>query len=251
VNTSSRATRSIVVLKIGGSVLTNLESYADAARFVAERHEHEPDAAFVVVVSAQHGETDALLATANTLATRPDPAIVDLLWSTGELRSVALLTLALQARGVRATGANVHETGLVTGERFGGRPSLHAMKLRALLAGHDVVVVPGFLARGLGDRVVSLGRGGSDLTAVIVAATLGAARCELIKDVAGYYAADPKVDPAADHLPALDYERSLAMADAGCGLVQRAALETAHAHGLPMVVRSMAATHATVLSTRS
>jgi aspartate kinase len=251
VTTSSRAPRSIVVLKIGGSVLTDRESYGAAAAFVAARHEDEPDAAFVVVVSAQHGETDALLATAQTLATQPDPAIVDLLWSTGELRSVALMTLALQARGVRGTGANVHETGLVTGERYGGRPSLQPLKLQALLATHDVVVVPGFLARGPGDRVVSLGRGGSDLTAVIVAAALGAARCELIKDVAGYYAADPKFDPTAAHLPELDYERSLAMADAGCGLVQRAALETAHAHGLPIVVRSMAATHATVLSTRS
>ena len=244
--------RPVLVLKIGGSILTDLDSYARAARFVARRREDEPGVTFVVVVSAQQGDTDAMLGTALGLAPQPDPAMVDLLWSTGELRSVALLTLALQSRGVRATGANVHQTGLSAMDQpDASRPAVDPSKLRALLARHDVVVVPGFLACGAGDRVVSLGRGGSDLTAVVLAAALGALRCELIKDVGGYFAADPKFDAAANHLPELDYDRSLAMADAGCGLVQRAALETARAHRLRIVVRAIDTAHATVLKTRS
>ena len=246
---ASPSPRPVVVLKIGGSILTDLDSYARAARFVARRHEDEPGVTFVVVVSAQQGDTDAMLETAHGLAPQPDPAMVDLLWSTGELRSVALLTLALHSQSVRATGANVHQTGLVaTGGPGSPRPTVEPFKLRALLAGHEVVVVPGFLACGGGNRVVSLGRGGSDLTAVVLATALGALRCELIKDVGGYFAADPKVDPTANHLPELDYDRSLAMADAGCGLVQRAALETARAHSLRIVVRAIDTAHATVLS---
>jgi aspartate kinase len=239
----------IVVVKIGGSVLIDLDAYREAAAFIAARCADEPDAGFVVVVSAQHGETDALLETACAMTAEPDRAMVDLLWSTGELRSVALLTLALHSCGVLATGANVHEAGLVSGDSTApGRPLLHPLRLRRLLADADVVVVPGFLARGRGDQVVSLGRGGSDLTAVVVAAGLNAIRCELIKDVSGYYSSDPKGDPLASHVPHLDFDRSLALADEGCELVQRAALETARAHGLPLVVRSMAAAPATILS---
>lgn len=241
--------RPVVVLKIGGSVLTHLDSYARVARFIARRQLDEPAVTYTVVVSAQQGDTDAMLATAHCLASQPDPAMVDLLWSTGELRSVALLTMALQSQGVRATGANVHQTGVVAANHHdSARPMVHPFKIRALLGVHDVVVVPGFLACGAGDRVVSLGRGGSDLTAVVLAAALGALRCELIKDVGGYFAADPKVDPAARHLPEIDYDRSLTMADAGCGLVQRAALETARAHSLRIVVRAIDTGHATVLS---
>jgi aspartate kinase len=248
----SAASSPIVVLKIGGSVLVDLAAYRHAARFIASRRAGEPHAKFVVVVSAQHGDTDALFATASEIAADPDRAMVDLLWSTGELRSAALLTLALQSCGVAAAGANVHEAGIVDGDPpANGRPRLHPLRLRRLLADADVVVIPGFLARAGGDRLVSLGRGGSDLTAVVVAAGLRAIRCELIKDVAGYYSSDPKRDPLARHIPHLDFERSLALADAGCELVQRAALETARAEGLPLVVRSMATPRATTLSSGS
>jgi aspartate kinase len=239
----------IVVIKIGGSVLVDLAAYHQAARFIATRREDEPHLKLVVVVSAQNGDTDALLAMACALTEDPDREMVDLLWSTGELRSVALLTLALQSCGVRATGANVHATGLTLArDAPDRRPVLNALRLRHLLEAADVVVVPGFLARSPGDRVVSLGRGGSDLTAVVVAAGLDATRCELIKDVGGYFSSDPKSDPLASHLPHLDFDRSLALADGGCELVQRAALEAARAHGLPIVVRSMATAQATVLS---
>ena len=239
----------IAVLKIGGSVLNGIDSYHEAARFVAGRCAAEPDTKFVVVVSAEFGHTDALLGLARSFGPAPDPAQLDLLWSTGELRSVALLAMALRAAGVRVAAANVHQSGLV--RESSGHPSLSPITLRSLLAVHEVVVVPGFLARGAADAIVSLGRGGSDLSAVLIAAGLDASRCELIKDVDGYYSANPKVSSEAAHLPHVDFERSLAMADAGCRLVQRQAIEAARVHAVAIVVRSMRADRSTVLSHRS
>ena len=232
----------IAILKIGGSVLTDAASFGRAAEFVAHRLAEEPGTKLVVVVSAEHGVTDALLEMARGVCRSPDPQMVDLLWSTGELRSVALLALALQARGVRATGINVHQTGLTEPQGAGAPGHAHFRPLRLLaeLAGHAVVVVPGFLARAAGDAVKSLGRGGSDLTAVLLAAGLGAGRCELVKDVSGYFSKDPNRHPDAPHVPVLSYAAALAMADDGCELVQRAAITAAQEHAVPVVVRSIA-----------
>jgi aspartate kinase len=237
----------VAVLKIGGSVLVGPHAYRDAAAFIVERLRNRPGERIVAVVSAELGTTDALLDTARAIVDEPDPVSLDLLWSTGELRSAALLALSLQAAGVKAAAINVHQTGIwqPSNSRDRGASRIRPLRLRALLAQHDVVVAPGFLARGSGDTIVSLGRGGSDLTAVILAAGLGATRCELIKDVPGYFTADPKVDPSARPISALPYARAIAMADDGCELVQRAALEAAEAHGLALQVSAIGAEHTT------
>jgi aspartate kinase len=233
--------KTVTVIKIGGSVLREAAAYRRAAAFLSRRLKEHPGERLVVVVSAEYGVTDTLLAIARDIVPEPDPATLDLLWSTGELRSAALLALQLQALGVRATAVNVHQTGLTEPDVSGrpGRIGIRALRLAAALAVNDVVVAPGFLARGGGDAVVSLGRGGSDLTAVLLAVGLGARRCELVKDVPGYYDADPNVDPSAAHLPSLGFDRALAMADAGCDLVQRQALEAARDRRLPLVVSAM------------
>jgi aspartate kinase len=228
----------VSVVKIGGSVLTNRAAYRRVAAFIAARIFDSPGERLLVVVSAEHGLTDALLSEARDIAGDPDSATLDLLWSTGETRSAALLTLHLHAAGVSASALNAHQTGLVAPDAAGGA-TMRALRLRAALAGHDVVVAPGFLARGIADRVVSLGRGGSDLTAVLIAAGLGAVRCELVKDVPGYFSADPHAHAGATHLPSIDYTCALAMADRGCDLVQRAALELARDRGVPLVVRAI------------
>jgi aspartate kinase len=234
-------TRAIAVIKIGGSVLSGTAAYGRAADYLAARLTESPGERLVVVVSAEHGMTDALLEAARAIVAIPDPAALDLLWSTGELRSAALLALELQARGVRAAALNVHQTGITApdGHTERGHVGIRSLRLRAALARHDAVVAPGFLARGDADSVVSLGRGGSDLTAVLLAAGLGARRCELIKDVPGYFSADPNADASAAHLPAVDFARALAMARAGCDLVQRQALEAARDRGLPLIVRAI------------
>ena len=221
------------VLKIGGSVLTGPAGYRQAAAFVARLA--DSGKRLVVVVSAEKGHTDALLDEARRYASEPDSGLLDLLWSTGELRSVALLTLLLRAAGTSAVGLNAHETGLVA---HPDRIDLQPDTLLASLTRASVVVVPGFLATK-GHRLVTLGRGGSDLSAVIIAARLGAPRCVLVKDVDGYYTADPVLDPSARLVPGIGYREALQLADAGCPLVQRDALAAGLDAGVEIVVRSL------------
>lgn len=221
------------VLKIGGSVLTGPAGYRQAAAFVARLA--ASGKRIVVVVSAEKGQTDALLDEARRYAKEPEQGLLDLLWSTGELRSVALLTLLLRAAGTTAVGLNAHETGLVA---YPDRVDLQPDTLLASLTRCSVVVVPGFVATR-GQRLVTLGRGGSDLSAVIIAARLGAPRCILVKDVDGYFTADPVADPSARLVAGVGYQEALRMADAGCPLVQRDALAAGLDAGVEIVVRSL------------
>ena len=225
------------VLKLGGSVLYDDRSYAKAARFLQTRLALNQDERLVVIVSAQYGTTDRLLAQAQTIASDPSPLTLDLLWSTGELRSVAVLALHLQKIGVPAVPFNVHQTGLVADRATG--TSVRPSRLLAALAHARVVIVPGFLGVSADGAIASLGRGGSDLTAVLLADAIRADACELIKDVAGYYTADPHRDPAARQIHHLSAAEALRMADQGCDLVQRGALAAAAESGLHLVVRSM------------
>lgn len=225
------------VLKIGGSVLRDDRSYASVARFLQTRLTLNQDERLVVIVSAQYGTTNYLQAEAQTIADDPAQTALDLLWSTGELRSVALLALHLQKVGVSAVPFNVHQTGLISDRATG--TSVRPLRLLDALAHARIVVVPGFLGVSDGGAIASLGRGGSDLTAVLLASAIRAETCELIKDVAGYYTADPNRDPGAQQIHHLSVADAIRMADAGCDLVQRAALVAASATDLEIVVRSM------------
>jgi aspartate kinase len=231
----------VVVIKIGGSVFTDLAAYKRCAAYLKKRVDEAPQEQLVVVVSAEFGMTDRLEALARQLCLAPDPGTLDLLWSTGEVQSVATLTLCLHAEGVPAVGLSVHECGLRAPHQDEAveHVVVEGPSLRSRIAGVPVAVVPGFLARGPGDRVVSLGRGGSDLTAVLLAAGLGAVRCELIKDVPGYFDKDPHRFADAAPLDHITYARALAMARDGCDLVQARAIEAAARHGTPVIVRSL------------
>ncbi|MFI5177938.1 MAG: hypothetical protein ACHQO8_05230 [Vicinamibacterales bacterium] len=238
---SRRASIDLTVLKLGGSVLTDRKAYRAAAAFLAARAVAS-GARLLVVVSAELGHTDALLAEAQSFSADPDTEALDLLWSTGELRSVALLTLALKAAGVDAAGFNAHATGLRAGRNT---VALNPLALRAAIVRHAVVVVPGFLATER-QRLVTLGRGGSDFSAVILAVALGADRLELIKDVDGYFTADPRASPAAELIPHLHVDDALRLAEGGCPLVQRRAVAAARDARLPLVVRSLTSQGTTV-----
>lgn len=225
------------VLKLGGSIFRTDRSYAEAAHFLQTRLALNQDERLVVIVSAQYGTTDFLEAEARTIANDPSPIALDLLWSTGELRSVALLALQLQKIGVSAVPFNVHQTGLVADAA--GVTSVRPQRLLAALAYARIVIVPGFLGVGSDGAVASLGRGGSDLTAVLLAAAIRADTCELIKDVPGYFTADPHRDPAARQIHHLSIAEAIRIAEAGCDLVQRAALVAACGASLHLVVRSL------------
>jgi aspartokinase len=230
----------VVVVKLGGSLLTDVQAFRRAALFLKHRGQTTTQERFVVVVSAQKGLTDTLERRARSVVRTPALRALDLLWSTGELRSVALLSLHLQAIGVSSVGLNVHETGLeITPDDAAGPTPTGMRTLRSTVANHAVVIVPGFFATRPDGAIVSLNRGGSDLTAVLLATGLGASRCELIKDVPGYFDCDPRKDKRARHLASLSFEEALQMADRGCQLVQRCAISVAYAAKLPLVVRSL------------
>lgn len=235
------AGNAIAVIKVGGSILVDSRAYQRAAIFIRHRHHAAPEERFVVVVSAQEGVTDALERVARKIAATPNPTALDLLWSTGELRSVALLVLHLQSLGVSAAALNVHGAGLTVPEEGRGASGvrLRSGQLLSALKDHPVAVVPGFFAADSTNAIISLGRGGSDLTAVLLAEGLEACRCELIKDVPGYFTSDPHRDPTARPVPHLTFEKALALADEGCDLVQRKAIESAARASLPLVVRSL------------
>lgn len=234
------------VLKIGGSVLRDEASYAATAEFLRCRLIEQADERLVVIVSAQYGATDELLADASAIAAEPCRDALDLLWSTGELKSVARLTLHLQRIGVGAIPFNVHQAGLVACSELSrgtgggtGTTTVRPLRLLAALAASRVVIVPGFLGVSAGGTITSLGRGGSDLTAVLLATAVRADACELIKDVPGYFTADPHRDAGARQIHDLPIDEALRMADGGCDLVQRAALAAAAQAGLHLVIRSM------------
>lgn len=193
------------------------------------------------MVSAQKGLTDELERLAHGIKESPNPRTLDLLWSTGEMRSVALLTLHLEELGVPAVGLNVHERGL----RYSG-PDQAEAKVQSLSSQlhyafdqHSMVVVPGFFGTLTSGTIVSLGRGGSDLSAVLLTHELEAERCELIKDVPGYFTEDPDTTPDAERMSSISYERAIEMAQRGCELIQPVALEAAREHSLKLVVRGL------------
>ena len=231
----------VVVIKLGGSVLADDRAYRQVARSLVSRLHNGSEERFVVVVSARKGLTDELERLARGITDYPNPRTLDLLWSTGEMRSVALLTLHLEELGVTAVGLNAHETGL----RFnnsrpaGARIESLSGELRRAFHDHSMVVVPGFFATLTNGTWVSLGRGGSDLSAVLLAQELEAEECELVKDVSGYFTEDPNVNRRAEHLARLSYEQALDMADAGCELGHPGAVRAARAAGLRLVVRSL------------
>lgn len=228
------------VVKLGGSVLRNRNDYLGAAGFLDKRLRCCPARRLAVVVSAQYGRTDGLQRLAQELIPRPERRTLDLLWSCGELHSVALMTLCLQRLGVPARGLNVHESGLVLGKGvpLEDGPSLQSGPLLQALGQHPVVVVPGFFACA-DQSLVSLGRGGSDLTALLLAEGLGLHCCELVKDVPGYFSTDPNQSGNARPLPFLSYRQALEMARQGCDLVQPQALEAAARTGIRLLIRSL------------
>jgi aspartate kinase len=230
----------VVVVKLGGSVLPGVPSYSRAADFLKCEVRRRAGGRILAVVSAEFGHTEVLAHEARALHREPDLRMLDLLWSTGEIRSVALLTLALQQAEVRATGLNAHQAGL-RAMGGGGSIEFHLLQIRAALAMHDVVVVPGFLATRC-QALVTLGRGGSDLSAVLLARALAATECVLIKDVDGYFTADPATDATATRIDTLTYAEAINKADEGCSLVQEQALTEGQRAGFPLVVRSMSGT---------
>lgn len=230
-----------VVYKLGGSILRRSVDYTFYANRLSDELRDHAGVQLVVVVSARYGHTDRLLTQVRAAGGDDEAAATSLLLATGELQSVARLTFALTRTGVNAVGVGPEQTGITlqAGTAAENRLRVDPARIESFLSDYQVVVVPGFVGTTATGAWVTLGRGGSDLSAVALAAALKAERCELIKDVPGYFTADPKREAEAQHLSALDYQQAIQMAVDGCDLVQLDALRYAHAQRLQLIIRDL------------
>jgi aspartate kinase len=220
---------SLVVQKYGGSSVAN----ATRIRHVAQRiaRERAEGSEVVAVVSARGDTTDELLALASAVSDDPDPRELDMLLATGEHESATLLSMALHSLGVPAISLTGAQAGITTDGQYGRAriANVEPARVRAELERGNVVIVAGFqgqsgVAEGLAETT-TLGRGGSDTTAVALAAALGAERCQIFTDVLGIYTADPRVVAGARQLPVIGYEEMLELAHQGAQVMQVRAVE--------------------------
>lgn len=228
-----------MVQKYGGSSVADAEGIRRAAKHAAETY--RAGHAVVVVVSAMGDTTDDLLDLASLVSPRPDPGSLDFLLTTGELVSTALLAIVLRDLGIRARTFTGASAGLITDDVHGQARLVRVEPrlVEAALARGEIAVVAGFQGRSLhGDEVTSLGRGGSDMTAVALAAALGAGVCEIYTDVDGMYTADPRTVPTARKLDVVAGDQMLELAASGAKILQLRCVEYARRFGIPIRVRS-------------
>ncbi len=228
----------IVVQKYGGSSVAT----AEHIKAVADRVKRANDSGLglVVTVSAMGKQTDRLLRLAGEVSRDPSPREIDQLLSTGELQSVALLAMALHDRGVAATSLTGSQAGMKTTGRYGSGiiSGIQPDRLRGLLDEGQVAIVAGFQGvNTLGD-IMTLGRGGSDTTAVALAAALGADRCEIFTDVDGVYTADPRIVPEARRIPKILSSEMAEMSWRGAKVMHPRAVELGALYGVEIHVKS-------------
>jgi aspartate kinase len=228
----------LIVQKYGGtSVGDPLRIQRVAARVAARRAAGD---SLVVVVSAMAGETNRLVALAHEMAGEPDRRETDVLIATGEQVTVALLAIALNDAGCQAVSFLGHQVRIATDSSFGKAriKSIDGTRITAALAAGRVVVVAGFQGADLDDNITTLGRGGSDTSAVALAAALHADGCEIYTDVEGVFTSDPRLCPHARKLARISYDEMLELASLGAKVLQIRSVEFAKRYGVPLHVRS-------------
>lgn len=229
---------SLIIQKYGGTSVGSLERIREVAGRIARtrREGHQ----VVVVVSAMSGETNRLVALAHEVTRSPNEREMDMLLSTGERVTIALLAMALQEQGCPAASFTGRQVGIFTDSAHTNAriERISAERLSESLAQGVVPVVAGFQGIDARSDVTTLGRGGSDTTAVALAAALKAERCEIYTDVEGVYTTDPNIVPNARKLKRISYEEMLEMASLGAKVLQARSVEFAMKYGVPVLVRS-------------
>lgn len=228
----------IVVQKYGGTSVGSLDKIRFVAGKVAQRYRAGHDIA--VVVSAMAGETDRLIRLAKELSSNPDPREMDMLVSTGEQVSIALLAMAIKDMGVPARSLLGFQIGIKTDDAFMKARILDidASALKKAFAAKEVAVVAGFQGITDGMDITTLGRGGSDTSAVALAAVLGADICEIYTDVDGVYTCDPNIYNKARRLERISYDEMLEMASLGAKVLQTRSVEFAKKYNVPILVKN-------------
>lgn len=230
--------KKIIVQKFGGTSVADTDKIKNVARTVIREKENGNDV--VVVVSAMGHTTDYLVKMAKDLSDNPSGREMDMLLSTGEGVSIALLAMAIQAQGYDAISFNAMQIGIMT-ENVHSKArivDIKTDKLRKNLNEGKIIVVAGFQGVTPDGEITTLGRGGSDTSAVALAAALNAERCDIYTDVEGVYTTDPRIVPTASRLDKISYEEMLELAHAGANVLHPRSVETAKCFNMPMRVRS-------------
>lgn len=227
---------STVVLKFGGASVATPESFSQIARLIVARK--KDFARVVVVVSAMGDTTDELLTLAHKVNARPPRRELDMLLSVGERISVALLAMALDVEGCEAISFTGSQSGIITTEAHANACIINVRPHRIIphLEAGKVVIVAGFQGVSRGGEITTLGRGGSDTTAVALGIALGAAKVEFYKDVDGIFESDPKQNPNARLLRNLSYEDALQIVRQGAQVLHARCLELAARNEIPLHV---------------
>jgi len=228
----------LVVQKFGGTSVADIDKIKNVADAVIREKRNGNNV--VVVVSAMGHTTDYLVKMAKDITDTPSPREMDMLLSTGEGISIALLAIALQARGYEAVSLNAMQIGIHTEDKHmkARITDIEKSRIEKELNAGKIVVVAGFQGVTQDGEITTLGRGGSDITAVALAAILGADRCDIYTDVDGVYTADPRIVNNATKLDEISYEEMLELAQAGANVLHPRSVEAAKAHNVVLRVRS-------------
>jgi aspartate kinase len=227
-----------IVMKFGGTSVADAEKIKRAARRIVDQREQGKRV--VAVLSARGHTTDELIQAAEEVSPNPDPREMDMLLSTGERISCALCAMAINDLGHRAISLTGSQAGIVT-DTSHTKARIIDVRAERIVSALDegmIVLVAGFQGVSTSRDVTTLGRGGSDTTAVAVAAAIDAEVCEIYTDVSGVYTADPRIVPDARKLPQVSFEEMLEMAASGAKVLQLRSVEYARTHGVRIHCRS-------------
>lgn len=228
----------IIVQKYGGTSVADPDRISQVAkRIIKYRHKGE---GLVIVVSALGNTTDNLLKLAYQISRSPSEREMDMLISTGEQISVALLAMAIHNLGYQAISFTGAQVGIITDSSHTRARiiTINTTRIKKELANNKIVIVAGFQGMDLSSEITTLGRGGSDLTAVALARALRAKCCEIYTDVEGIYTADPRIVPEAKKLDNISYDEILEMASLGAQVLQARCVQVAKRFNIPVIVRS-------------
>ena len=233
----------LIVKKFGGTSVANKERIFNVARRCVEEYNKGNDV--VVVLSAMGKYTDELISMAQDINEKPPKREMDMLFTIGEQMSVALMAMAFNKLGVPAISLNAYQVKMHTTSTHGNArlKKIDTVRIRRELENRNIVVVTGFQGVNKYDDYTTLGRGGSDTTAVALAAALHADACEIYTDVDGIYTADPRKVPTARKLKEITYDEMLDLATLGSGVLHNRSVEMAKKYNVPLVVRSSLNNH--------
>ena len=228
----------VIVQKYGGTSVGSVERIQAVADRVVRAREEGNDV--VVIVSAMGDTTDDLMSMARRIAPVPEPRELDMLLTAGERIAMSLLGIAINARGCRAASYTGSQAGIITDTPHGAAKivEIRPKRIAEALGAGNVVIVAGFQGLSSQYEITTLGRGGSDTTAVAMAAALGAEVCEIYTDVRGVFTSDPRVVPGARKIDRISYEDMLELAAAGARVLHSRSVEYARRHGVRIHVRS-------------